>query len=468
MLSQIKQIAPSASTGLLFTTLFSGFSLTLPRYTLPLIQKLPFIKRIYYDYPVTVPQDSSWTACNPHITRDIAQQNLDLIRVPPVHFMKDDQGHNLDGTGIRIAIIDTGMNIYDPRLRDQILDSYNFIADTEDIEDAVGHGTVVANIILDVAPNAHILGYKTLQNGHIIKALERSVENGADIINMSVIFGIASPQNYGCWEDLDQPSDPYDQPGIVVVERLINHGTLILNGSGNDAATYGVSSPGRSPLMISVGATTEDGEKVANYSNYGQAPPLWEIKPDFVAPGIYDGAWGTSFATPYASGSAALIKQKHPEWTPNAIKSALATTATLIRDRTNPTLGIFSQGSGRMNLFGAIHTCAIITPIHLTFEIQHPYNTQQKSLSIENTEKHDKEYKVEWEWLNDPKTITSEIIPSIHVPSGEQRQISLLIHPYPPIRKGQYYGLIILTSDRCALHVPVLIRSHNRWRCDII
>ena len=109
----------------------------------------------------------------------------------------------IDGDGIKIAVIDTGVDFNHPDLfgwgpDGKVIGGYNFIQEGEPPLDTNGHGTQVAGIIaadgqlVGVAPKAKILAYKVSENGEavssdlIIKAIDRSIEDGADVINISL------------------------------------------------------------------------------------------------------------------------------------------------------------------------------------------------------------------------------------------------------------------------------------------
>ncbi|MEK6931518.1 MAG: S8 family serine peptidase, partial [Thermoproteota archaeon] len=109
----------------------------------------------------------------------------------------------IDGNGIKIAVIDTGVDFNHPDLfgwgpDGKVIGGYNFIQEGIPPLDTNGHGTQVTGVIaadgqlIGVAPKAKILAYKVSENGEavssdlIIKAIDKAIEDGANIINISL------------------------------------------------------------------------------------------------------------------------------------------------------------------------------------------------------------------------------------------------------------------------------------------
>ena len=155
-----------------------------------------------------------------------------------------------DGSGITISIIDTGIELNHPDFDDKIIGGYDFIDNDEIPEDANGHGTQVAGIIASngdlkgIAPGSKILMYKVSEDGEsvptdlIIKAIEKSIDDGADIINISL--------------GVNQTNTKIDQ----VVNKAVKNNIFVVTAAGNfgpELSTIG--SPGINPNAITVGAT---------------------------------------------------------------------------------------------------------------------------------------------------------------------------------------------------------------------
>jgi len=155
-----------------------------------------------------------------------------------------------DGSGIVISIIDTGIDLNHPDLEGQIIGGYDFVGNDEIPEDTNGHGTQVAGIIASngnlkgISPNSKILMYKVSEDGEsvpshlIIKAIEKSIEDNADIINISL--------------GINQTNTKIDQ----MVNKAVKNNIFVVTAAGNfgpELSTIG--SPGINPNAITVGAT---------------------------------------------------------------------------------------------------------------------------------------------------------------------------------------------------------------------
>ena len=155
-----------------------------------------------------------------------------------------------DGSGIVVSIIDTGIDLNHPDLEGKIIGGYDFVDNDEMPEDANGHGTQVAGIIAangnlkGIAPNSKILMYKVSEDGEsvpshlIIKAIEKSIEDGADIINISL--------------GINQTNTKIDQ----AVNKAVKNNIFVVTAAGNFGPELNtIGSPGINPNAITVGAT---------------------------------------------------------------------------------------------------------------------------------------------------------------------------------------------------------------------
>ena len=155
-----------------------------------------------------------------------------------------------DGSGITVAIIDTGIDLNHPDLEGKIIGGYDFVDNDDISEDTNGHGTEVAGIIASngnikgIAPNSKILAYKVSEDGEsvpsslIIKAIEKSIDDGADIINISL--------------GINQTNTKIDQ----AVTKAIQNNIFVVTAAGNFGPELNtIGSPGMNPNAITVGAT---------------------------------------------------------------------------------------------------------------------------------------------------------------------------------------------------------------------
>ncbi|HHR85754.1 MAG TPA: peptidase S8, partial [Candidatus Acetothermia bacterium] len=176
------------------------------------------------------------------------------------------------------------------------------------------HGTFVAGIIAaqpgkdkaaGVAPGVRIMDLRLLDSKNLFygsdwkkyaAAIDYAVDNGADIINMSIYSN--------------------GRPPLVLeqaLKRAVNRGVIVVGIAGNDGKSQ-VSYPGKYPSVLAVSATDRS-DHLASFSNYGSdvavAAPGEKVTSVF--PGGYAGtSSGTSFAAPHVSGTLALILSSHP------------------------------------------------------------------------------------------------------------------------------------------------------------
>ncbi|GII79468.1 peptidase [Sphaerisporangium rufum] len=272
-----------------------------------------------------------------------------------------------DGTGVKVAVLDTGADETHPDLAGRVDDRRNF-TDDPTTEDGVGHGTHVASIIAGqgsasaglrkgVAPGARLLVGKVLDNtgsgtlSQVIEGLEWAAGAGADVVNLSLGSG---------------PTDGTDPLSVAVDELTASTGTLFVAAAGNEGRAYQVGAPGAATTALTVGAVDRD-DALASFSSRG--PRLDDApKPDITAPGVgiaaaraagttmgdpvderYIAASGTSMATPHVAGAAAILKQRHPGWTAGRLKDALVSTAATIDGQT-----VHEQGGGRLDVARAV------------------------------------------------------------------------------------------------------------------
>ncbi len=278
-----------------------------------------------------------------------------------------------DGSGVKIAIVDTGIDATHPDLAGKVVAEQDF-SGSPDAKDRNGHGTHVASTAAGtgakdarfkgVAPGAQLINAKVLDDqgvgddSGIIAGVDWAVAQGADVVNMSL--------------------GNTDSPGIDPLEAQVNRvsaekGVLFAVASGNSGPGRGtVASPGSADAALTVGAV-DDGDLIADFSSAGPRIGDGAVKPDITAPGVaitaaaaagtagqnpagYSTKDGTSMATPHVAGAAAILKQKNPDWTGAQLKAALTGSA----EGGSPT--VFQQGAGRLAVGRAIDQTVVSEP----------------------------------------------------------------------------------------------------------
>ncbi|MFJ6557128.1 S8 family serine peptidase [Streptomyces luteogriseus] len=240
------------------------------------------------------------------------------------------------GKGVKVAVLDTGVNPDTPSLKDQVLaDEVPKGVSYKATEDYNGHGTSMAELIAGtgaggglqgLAPGARIVPYRVLSKGlsstvkketpSVADAIKAAADSDAQIISMSIGSDIIDP-------DVEK-----------VVKYAHSKGKLMFAATGNDAESKNfIGYPAAYPYVVGVAAADDKG-KVGGFSEFGNYV-------DLAAPGLNVSYWcdatfrsycnegdGTSMATAIASASAALVWSAHPNWTANQVLRSLIDTAS--------------------------------------------------------------------------------------------------------------------------------------------
>ncbi|MEV6492497.1 S8 family serine peptidase, partial [Actinoplanes sp. NPDC051633] len=244
----------------------------------------------------------------------------------------------LTGGGVKVGVLDTGLDADHPDLAGAIAETADFTGRGDGGVDVAGHGTAVASVLAGsgaasggryrgMAPDVRLYGAKVCaaatrcQESAILEGMRWAVQDkGVKVVNLS--------------------AGERDDPGTDLLEEAVDRltaefGALFVVAAGNGGE---VRSPASAPSALAVGATTEDDE-IANFS-----PAARGDKPDLLAPGVditaarsgdsrldgraYTNLSGTSLSAPHVAGAAALLAEQHPEWTAAQLKAALVRAAT--------------------------------------------------------------------------------------------------------------------------------------------
>ncbi|WP_327339682.1 S8 family serine peptidase [Streptomyces sp. NBC_01324] len=273
-----------------------------------------------------------------------------------------------DGAGVKVAVLDTGIDPTHPDVKDRIVGSKSFVPG-EEVLDGHGHGTHVASTVAGsgaasdgvykgVAPAADLLIGKVLgntgtgQNSAIIEAMEWAKDQGAEVVSMSLGESV--------------PDDGTDPMALAVDALSADGGPLFVIAAGNAYDPGSISSPGSADKALTV-AAVDSRDRRAPFSSQGPLTGSYGLKPDISAPGVditaaasqavpgttgmYRTMSGTSMATPHVAGAAAILKQRHPDWTGQQLKDALMSTSKELTDSTP-----YELGTGRVDVAAAVDT----------------------------------------------------------------------------------------------------------------
>ena len=256
----------------------------------------------------------------------VNQKAFSQVRLPA-------QPTTYTGAGMVVAVLDTGISQDHPAFAGRLLPGWDMVDDDPIPNDEPGgagwgHGTHVAGIVAHVAPEAQILPVRVLDpQGRgdtfvVAYAIEWAVNQGADVINMSL--GTAF----------------HSQVLSETVSWATDQGVVIVAAAGNLNSTQ-PQYPAHYPQVVSVTGVDEENRK-APFANYGEgwidiAAPSVGITSTIVGPqGNGYASWsGTSMATAFVSGAAALGRQKFPNMSVGGLEQRLEVTAQNI-DNVNP------------------------------------------------------------------------------------------------------------------------------------
>ena len=314
------------------------------------------------------------------------------------------------GKNVIVAVLDSGTNTNHLDLKDHLWTGYidtnkdgtpdtyvngwNFISDNSNITDDYGHGTHCAGIVCGdgtaivttgIAPDASLMTVKTINRtgggsvAQMLKGVQFAVENGADVLSMSLGF-----KN-------NQLTTTQKEEIRAAFDNVLAANVVVCAAAGNDGDTYGAPNnvdypaacpaPWRNPdqtleggvsSVICVGAhdlnessrgpSTWEGTSYNDYP-YNEGASMGLIRPDISAPGyiirstkysqndIYELKSGTSQATPCVAGVIALMLEKNSSLTPAQISQIIEETATSKPETKNNRVG-----AGVVNALAAVNS----------------------------------------------------------------------------------------------------------------
>lgn len=285
----------------------------------------------------------------------------------------------LDGSGVKVAVLDTGADAAHPDLAGRIAASKVFV-NGQDGEDRTGHGTHTASTIAGtgaasngryagMAPKADLLVGKVLGDdgsgslSGIVNGMEWAVSQGAEVVSMSLGADGAT----SC-----------TGPDVDAVQRLGDKALFVI-AAGNSSLRGTVSTPGCAPSALTVGAVDRK-NSTASFSSRGPSADGVSAKPDIASQGVgvvaarsggrgeqaYQSMSGTSMATPNVAGGAALLIQQHPELIPAQLKGLLTASVA------STDAPVMDQGSGPLDVARAVTQPVIAEPAPLLGDFAYP------------------------------------------------------------------------------------------------
>jgi subtilisin family serine protease len=293
------------------------------------------------------------------------------------------------GTGITVAVIDTGVDTSHPALQPALISGFNFITNVADPSELVdlsadmaaalsqsstsildgqnliqmnsstmailsqsstsildgppgefGHGTMTAGLIHLVAPDAQIMPLKAFAGDgssdlfNIVRAIYYAADHGANVISMSFEIAQGSP----ALQD--------------AIQYALSKNVVLVAASGNDGEQILVF-PSAYNSVIGVGSTSNSDAK-SSFTNFGTnsvfiAAPGEGVITTYPG-GNYAAGWGTSFSTPLVAGEAALVLQARPTYKPGDVANAISRA-----------FSVQQMGHGRVDLCLALSSIGVGT-----------------------------------------------------------------------------------------------------------
>jgi subtilisin family serine protease len=323
-------------------TIINGLAASVPPTRIQELKNHPLV--------VSVDKDAAVNAVD--LTAD---QQISANQVWPLGFT---------GTGVRLAILDTGIATQHPEFAGRIVACHTEVKMTTTCEDDNGHGTHVAGIAgaqgvdpsaKGVAPSVSLMSDKVLNSAGsgslsgVVAGIDWAVTNHARIISMSL--GTSPVDGGGT-----QPNCDSVFPTLThAINNAVAAGVAVVAAAGN-SGTAGLGAPGCISSVIAAGAV-DSSDQLASFSSvgaamkdHGIAAPGVDIYSSFLNGG-YAVLSGTSMATPMVSGTIALMLSKNPNQSPTTMRSVLFSTADCVQTPCPNT----DIGHGRVNALSAVN-----------------------------------------------------------------------------------------------------------------
>ena len=270
---------------------------------------------------------SSWT-----LNSGQAWPWLTQIRAPQTHAFST-------GNDVTVAVIDTGVDLAHPHFVGTTLTVYNAQDGSLDVNDGCGHGTAVAGVVVDVAPDVDLLVIKASDDDcygstqDIADAVDYAVAREVRIIVITLAIALRTVS-------LESSIAAASAADVLVIASVGN--------KANDNPLY----PAAYPAVMGVGGVNGSDQRWVR-SNFGVTVDVVAPAEAICAPragGDYTCRSGTSLAAPQVAGLAALLLQRFPDMTASALRDRIQESALDLGD-SGPDL-VF--GYGRIDVFSAV------------------------------------------------------------------------------------------------------------------
>ena len=287
---------------------------------------------------------------------------------------------NITGSGVKVALIDTGIDYTHPDLGNcstatflagncaKIVGGYDFYNnDNDPMDDHVyGHGTHVAGIlgangaIVGVAPNASIYALKACSSSgscptsDVIAAMDWAKDHSIKVIGLSL----------GIYASYDDNGNDGKDPFSIAVDDIVDDGIVVVISAGNNGpGASTITTPGSSEKAVTVGAVDDKNDyDITDDSMWlesSRGPGAFgRLDPEMSAPGYqiqsttrgnaYMELTGTSMASPFVSGAATLLLSAYPSLNPLQIRAILMQSTDSISGK------LFERGTGELDIRRAL------------------------------------------------------------------------------------------------------------------
>jgi subtilisin family serine protease len=374
------------------------------------------------------------------------------------------------GAGVKVAVVDTGIDATHPDLAGKVVAARDFLGDGE--QDFVGHGTHVAATIASndtryrgVAFGAQLISAKVCgefgcPESAILEGMQWAVEQGAKVVNMS-LGGADSPG-----------IDPLE---AAVQDLTARYGALFVIAAGNAGGDETVGSPGSADAALTVGAVDKQ-DQLAGFSSRGPRVGDAALKPDVTAPGVnivaayskdapggspggkHVSLSGTSMATPHVTGAAAILAQQHPTWTPAQLKAALMGSAM-----SNPDIPIFAEGAGRIDVSRATTQKILADPGGVSFGRQaFPHNDDEvltRTITYANTGNQGVTLSLSLREV--PAAMFALSANTVTVPAGGTATVTLTADTRVAVPDGKYGGYVVAQAAETVVSTPFAVDKED-------